>query len=474
MEPFVAIAASVLPQILRHLAGAGGQAQHDAVAQAVTGIVQSVTRASDPDTARQKIASDPNAEAELRVRLSELASSLDDAQRTANATTDNNALQDLEQRITAQLGNLSQQVDAAKQAQLRATDESARQAEDASTARSTLAQIASPSSPSVLAAPILSLVVVLGFFGALAFIISGRFDPTSDTAKLQIVNIVIGALTAGFATVLNFWLGSSQGSKNKDLANFSLQHIQALQAGRAQAAARVGADTEAPSPAAPKAPPASLPNPPSAVVPASVASPSAPPAAPVVQARAPVAGAPSASTADKDAAFQACVALVLKNEGGFVDDPDDPGGATNMGITIGTLRAWRGQPVTVEDVRTLSQQEARAIYRANYWNPLKCDELPLGVDMVVFDFGVNAGIRRSAMTLQQVVGVAQDGIVGPETLAAVSKSAPAEVVDRFGTARLAYYKALRDWPEFGKGWTDREAESQSEARALMSQSVATA
>ena len=107
---------------------------------------------------------------------------------------------------------------------------------------------------SVLAAPILSLVVALGFFGALAFIISGRFDPTSDTAKLQIVNIVIGALTAGFATVLNFWLGSSQGSKNKDLANFSLQHIQALQAGRAQAAARVGADTEAPSPAAPKAP----------------------------------------------------------------------------------------------------------------------------------------------------------------------------------------------------------------------------
>jgi hypothetical protein len=449
------------------------------VVQAITGIVQSVTRASDPDAARQKIASDPNAEAELRVRLSELASSLDDAQRTAGATAENNALQQLEQRITEQIGNLSQQVDAAKQAQLRATDESARQAEDASTANSTLAQIASPRSPSVLAAPILSLVVVLGFFGALAFIISGRFDPTSDTAKLQIVNIVIGALTAGFATVLNFWLGSSQGSKNKDLANFSLQHIQALQAGRAQAAARVGADAEAPSPAAPKAPPASPANPPPAVVPASVASPSPAPTplatpAPATRATDAPPPAPSASTADKDAAFQACVALVLKNEGGFVDDPEDPGGATNMGITIGTLRAWRGQPVTVEDVRNLSQQEARAIYRANYWNPLRCDDLPLGVDMVVFDFGVNAGIRRSAMTLQQVVGVAQDGIVGPETLAAVARFAPAQVVDRFGAARLAFYRDLKDWPEFGKGWTDREAESQSEARALMSQSVATA
>ncbi len=370
-----------------------------------------------------------------------------------------------------------------------------------------------PVGPTVWAPPLLSILVIVGFIGALGFIVSERFDLSADTAKLQIVNIVIGALTAGFATVLNFWLGSSQGSKNKDLANFSLQHIEAMQAGRQQAAGQTPAaqptaaqPTAAPTTAAPSATPAATEST-SATPVAQAAAPifhatrpserlatadtSAPTVAP--QRKAAAKGTPTAHAApakhtvkataapaapvtehQKDAAFQECVAFVLKNEGGFVDNPEDPGGATNMGITIGTLRAWRGQPVTVEDVRNLSQDEAISIYRANYWNPLKCDELPLGVDMVVFDFGVNAGIRRSAMTLQQVVGVTEDGVIGPETLAAVSKQAPAKVVDSFGAARLAYYKQLKEWPEFGKGWTDREAASQSEARSLMSQSVASA
>ena len=159
--------------------------------------------------------------------------------------------------------------------------------------------------------------------------------------------------------------------------------------------------------------------------------------------------------------------FVLKNEGGFVDNPDDPGGATNMGITLGTLRAWRGKSVTVDDVRNLSREEAIQIYRANYWNPLRCDDLPLGVDMVVFDFGVNAGIRQSAMTLQRVLGVTEDGIVGPGTLAAATKKPAPEIVSSFGQQRLEYYKRLKEWPEFGKGSTDREQASQSEARSLM-------
>lgn len=482
MGPFAAIAASVLPQIVRHLAGAGGPSQQQGIEQAVTGIVQAVTKETDPDAARQKIASDPNTEAELRVRLSELSSSLDDARQSSGATVDSSALQGLEQRFSDQIGSLSKQVDAARDAQVQAMHQMQEQGEDTATAKSTLDRLASPTSPTVLAAPLLSLVVILGFFGALGFIISGRFDPTTDTSKLQIVNIVIGALTTGFATVLNFWLGSSQGSKNKDLANFSLQHIQALQAGRQQAATPSAAPptavapsqatpifhatARAPGAAAPLAAPA-----PAAAVSATPPLAAAPPTAAPPDAAAP---APAAPQVDKEAAFQACVRFVLKNEGGFVDNPNDPGGATNMGITMGTLRAWRGEPVTVDDVRDLSQDEAIKIYQANYWNPLKCDELPLGVDMVVFDFGVNAGIRRSGMTLQQVIGVTEDGIIGPDTLAAVAREDPSDIVGRFGAARLDFYRQLKEWPVFGQGWTNREAESQSEARSLMSGSNAAA
>jgi hypothetical protein len=441
MGPFIAIAASVLPEILRHVSGAAGQAERDVAEQAVSAVVQAVTKETDPDAARKKVTSDPDTEAQLRVRLSELAASLDNARQSARDSAHNAALQGMEQRFSQQMQMLSKHVDAANDAHAQSIRQVQQEVEDSSTAKTVLSSLVSPRSPSVIAAPILSGVVLFGFFLTLGFILSDRFDPNADSSKLQIVNIVIGALTAGFATVVNFWMGSSQGSKNKDLASFSLQHLQALQAGR-QAAAQPQSNAP-PEPAAPDtvtAPPARTGQ--------------APPAPP--------------PKAVKDAAFQTCVQFVLKHEGGFVNNPEDPGGATNMGITLGTLQAWCGHAVTVEDVRNLTQSEAEQIYRANYWNPLKCDELPLGVDMVVFDFGVNAGIRRSALTLEQVVGVAQDGIIGPETLAAVGKADALQVVEQFGQTRLAYYKRLKEWPEFGKGWSDRVTECQAEARTLMS------
>jgi len=120
--------------------------------------------------------------------------------------------------------------------------------------------------------------------------------------------------------------------------------------------------------------------------------------------------------------FEICVAFTLRQEGGYTDDPADPGGATNMGITLATYREWSDDPhLGAAQVRDMTLKTARAIYRALYWNRLRADALPPGVDLSVFDMGVNAGIWRSVRLLQQALGFTgeeMDGSIGPETLAA--------------------------------------------------------
>src|SRR5690348_18419167 len=97
-----------------------------------------------------------------------------------------------------------------------------------------------------------------------------------------------------------------------------------------------------------------------------------------------------------------CLDFIFDKEGGYSDDPLDPGGATNLGITLNELSQWRHDAVTKQDVKALTRQEAAAIYRANYWNVVRGDELPAGIDLMVFDAGVNIGTPRSARFLQQI------------------------------------------------------------------------
>ncbi len=157
--------------------------------------------------------------------------------------------------------------------------------------------------------------------------------------------------------------------------------------------------------------------------------------------------------------FEPSLKAVLAHEGGYVDHPSDPGGATNMGITRRTLAAWRGvSPYTrlpKSEVRNLSVGEAAEIYKANYWNRLAGDELPGGVDYATFDFGVNSGPARAAKFLQNVVGTDQDGIVGPVTVQTAWTLSPADVVNRLCDDRMAWLRRLRHWPTFGRGWTNR-------------------
>jgi lysozyme family protein len=155
--------------------------------------------------------------------------------------------------------------------------------------------------------------------------------------------------------------------------------------------------------------------------------------------------------------FKVCLAETLGHEGGYVDHPDDPGGATNLGITHETLAAWRGKPVTKMDVRDITLAEAAAIYHARYWLPIRGDALPQGVDLAVFDFSVNSGPGRAVKCLQSVLGITQDGAVGPMTLAAIGRASPAALVMDLCDARMRFLRGLKTWPTFGKGWTKRVA-----------------
>lgn len=156
-----------------------------------------------------------------------------------------------------------------------------------------------------------------------------------------------------------------------------------------------------------------------------------------------------------DRNFARALSAVLKHEGGYVDHPSDPGGATNLGITFAVLQKWRGKPITKADVKALTQDEAAAIYRANYWDRVKGDDLPPGVDYCVFDFAVNSGVSRSAIYLQEIVGVAPDGKIGPLTVLAVADWDSVTLIESLCGKRMSFLKKLSTWPVFGKGWSAR-------------------
>jgi lysozyme family protein len=153
--------------------------------------------------------------------------------------------------------------------------------------------------------------------------------------------------------------------------------------------------------------------------------------------------------------FEQCLALVLKEEGGYVNDPRDPGGRTNYGVTQKTWESYVGHPVTETDMVNLTIEDVTPLYKEQYWDKINGDELPYGVDYAVFDMAVNSGVTRAAKILQQVCNVAADGQIGPETLAAIEEGNVREIATRTCEARLAFLQALPTWNTFGKGWGAR-------------------
>jgi lysozyme family protein len=172
--------------------------------------------------------------------------------------------------------------------------------------------------------------------------------------------------------------------------------------------------------------------------------------------------------------YPACLKSVLKWEGGYVDHPKDPGGATNYGITRATLAKWRGKPVSKQDVKRLTLKEAGQIYKPRYWDAVQGDNLPNGLDLIAFDGGVNSGPSRGARWLQKGLGVKADGKIGENTLTAATRAASnldgVAVIQKASAARMGFLRALRTWSTFGRGWARRVADTEATAVAMASQS----
>lgn len=174
--------------------------------------------------------------------------------------------------------------------------------------------------------------------------------------------------------------------------------------------------------------------------------------------------------------FETIMNAILNLEGGFSNDPRDPGGMTNLGVTSRNWAAWLRVPlstITQEDMRALTTKDVMPFYRANYWNIIDGDSLPGGLDAQVMHMEVNAG-GVAARELQAIVGATQDGMIGEQTLGMirvyVGYIASGGMIGLLGAlvnAQLNYYKRLPEYDIYGNGWTRRVNTIAALARTLV-------
>lgn len=152
--------------------------------------------------------------------------------------------------------------------------------------------------------------------------------------------------------------------------------------------------------------------------------------------------------------FSQALEHVLKHEGGYIDHPSDPGGETNFGITVAVAREYG----YLGDMRTIPMSVVESIYKRKYWDKVRADEMPESVRFALFDYAVNSGSGAAIRALQRVLGVADDGVIGPMTLAA-AKAQSEGLGARLNGYRLKFMTELKIWPTFGKGWARRIADN---------------
>jgi lysozyme family protein len=169
--------------------------------------------------------------------------------------------------------------------------------------------------------------------------------------------------------------------------------------------------------------------------------------------------------------FDASFARIIKSEGGYVNDPADRGGETNLGVTIGAWGAYLNRAIQPGEMAKLTVDTVKPFYRSMYWDKVKGDDLPVGVDYCIFDFAVNAGVGRAAKFLQRAVGALDDGAIGPGTLALVAKTAPGELLENFAKQKEAFYNSLAEknptQKKFLKGWMARVDHVQTAATSML-------
>ena len=165
--------------------------------------------------------------------------------------------------------------------------------------------------------------------------------------------------------------------------------------------------------------------------------------------------------------FDKCLAMLLEHEGGYVNSKHDRGGMTNLGVTKRVYDEWIGRESTEQEMRDLTPDDVAPIYKKNYWDRVKGDQLPSGVDWCAFDWAVNSGSGRPAKAIQRAVGATQDGAIGNQTLGLVAEKDPKFIIDYVYTVRQSFYESLDDFKHFGRGWSRRNTETLHQAMEMV-------
>jgi len=166
--------------------------------------------------------------------------------------------------------------------------------------------------------------------------------------------------------------------------------------------------------------------------------------------------------------FSEALEIILHHEGGYVNHPKDPGGETNLGVTKRVYEDFGGE----KEMKDLTKEDVEPIYKKNYWDRVKGDDLPEGLDLMIFDFAVNAGTGRAAKFIQRLVNTTVDGGIGPNTLGKIKEYVVTygieETITSYALMRQNYYESLSTFDTFGRGWTRRVSEVTEKAKEWIS------
>lgn len=165
--------------------------------------------------------------------------------------------------------------------------------------------------------------------------------------------------------------------------------------------------------------------------------------------------------------FDKCLHMLLEHEGGYVNDSRDSGGMTNLGVTKRVYEDWVDRKVTEQEMRELTPDDVAPIYKKNYWDRVKGDYVPSGVDWCLFDWAVNSGSGRPAKAVQRAVGATPDGVIGKQTVGLIMEKDPKFIIDYVYTVRQAFYEGLDDYKHFGRGWSRRNTETLHQAMKMV-------
>jgi lysozyme family protein len=165
--------------------------------------------------------------------------------------------------------------------------------------------------------------------------------------------------------------------------------------------------------------------------------------------------------------YEFSLAQVLKSEGGYVNNPKDPGGETNMGVTKAAWSTWLKRTILPGEMAQLTHADIIPFYKALYWDKSYCNQLPTGIDYMVFDASVNMGVGQSIRLLQRSLGCVPDGVIGPNTMKAINDADVNTLIDKFSAQKEMFYRSLATFATFGRGWIRRVAEVKQIALSML-------